>query len=238
MATNIGPIPIHVGGSNIGNDAALNFVGGAYGTLNAGTDVSVYIAPSATTITALNANYGGTPVDGAIGRIRAGSSPYDFVDLRYDSTYAKWYSRTFLISQVGGYGNTSTGTNITYNLITSSTTTLIPWSNLDTAGLKIEGRIAAFLKSSSGANTTSLSLGFRGWNAGDNVATDATTNVTFYSGANEQTTVSTTSVLKDTSWTAAPTLTAKTWLEIGGAIKTSAGTWTIAGITTWLRWTS
>lgn len=48
------------------------------------------IAPGSTvgaTIAAL-----GTPIDGKVGRLRLGTTPYDFVDVIYDAVYGKWVS--------------------------------------------------------------------------------------------------------------------------------------------------
>lgn len=51
------------------------------------------IGPAATTVSALNTAWGGTPPDGAQGFIRVGSSQYGLLPLRYDSTLAKWTSQ-------------------------------------------------------------------------------------------------------------------------------------------------
>src|SRR3990167_8865604 len=57
-------------------------------------------ATVATTVAGL-----GTATDGKIGLIRAGSTPFDFVQVIYDATYAKWVSAPFFIIRNGTGAN-------------------------------------------------------------------------------------------------------------------------------------
>lgn len=61
--------------------------------LNAYVSSDLGVVPVSTTVSGLNTQYyGGAQTNGSVGIIRAGSTPYDFLVLTYDSTYAKWIS--------------------------------------------------------------------------------------------------------------------------------------------------
>src|SRR3990167_6523753 len=67
-------------------------------------------ATVATTVAGL-----GTATDGKIGLIRAGSTPFDFVQVIYDATYAKWVSPV-VASLPSGWGNWSAGSPTTASM--------------------------------------------------------------------------------------------------------------------------
>lgn len=60
-------------------------------------------ATVATTIAGL-----GTPADGALGWLRVGTTPYAFVPLTFDATYAKWVSPQWTVGSVGRYSEDQT----------------------------------------------------------------------------------------------------------------------------------
>lgn len=103
--------------------------------------------PTATTITALNALFGGTPGDGARGFIRGGSTPYQFTPLVYDATYGHWVSPEI---------------NCGYAAVGSSTSSVavpatgvggaIDYGALITAGLTLQIRFGGLSSNTNGAN--------------------------------------------------------------------------------------
>lgn len=174
----------------------------------------------------------GVASDGAMGRIRAGGLPYDFIDLIYDATYGKWVSAT-----IGAGGPYPQGTlNSTgYTDLTVAVYPFLLWRVLSAAGLtpQIRARVSAGVNA--GANTSTLGIALAGNDAGAVASAFGTefgdTSVT--QNAN--------SLLIDTGWQtpsggSLPAVADCLAVKLRGKVSsTSIGkTWT--GAQAWLRW--
>ncbi len=84
-------------GSAVDATEALRALGTAAGTAAAGNDSRFNAALPATTVAGL-----GTAVDGKIGYLRLGSSPYTFTPVMYSSTYGKWVTINARDAGLGG----------------------------------------------------------------------------------------------------------------------------------------
>src|SRR3990167_6003906 len=116
--------------------------------------------------------------DGRTFRLRAGSSPYSFLDLVYDSTYGKWVSHSWFFDQrrleaSGTYlattaSNTGALMSPIYAYWGSQVGPSIPgWRDLDTAGLVPQVRWTATVNTNVGGTTAYLRAGFAGRDFGD-----------------------------------------------------------------------
>lgn len=115
---------------------------------------------TAASVSALNTAYGGTPPDGAVGLLRMGTTPFDFILLIYDATYGKWVSDSWqLIS--GQTGNQNVTAYATFG-----NQTTIPWRNYQAAGLTPQFRITGQVHVNSGTETTTLAVGMAATNVG------------------------------------------------------------------------
>jgi hypothetical protein len=100
----------------------------------------------------------GGDVHGRVGMVRAGTDPYDFVQLTFDAVYDKWVSPPFVVFATLT-GDTTTATTYT----TRAELPPIPWEVLDTAGLKPQFRLTTMLLNGNALYTTTLTLGFCTW---------------------------------------------------------------------------
>jgi|SRR5579872_1190662 len=108
------------------------------------TGTSLAGAVEATTVAGL-----GAAVDGKVGRLRTGSSPYDFTTVIYDATYGKWVSEANIYPMLAS----NTAANSTYAVCTFSTQQpVLPWRGRDTAGLKPQIRVVVTTTIASGDN--------------------------------------------------------------------------------------
>lgn len=115
-------------------------------------------------------------VDGMRARVRAGSTPYDFITLTYDATYAKWVSEpSSYVVKTATVNDTGFTTNTWKQFSTTSDAKLplLPWRVLDTAGLRPQLRVTfqggagatgtftdAFLRPAAYSGDTSGTMGY------------------------------------------------------------------------------
>ena len=183
-------------------------------------------------LTAENATNLGGDVHGRIGMIRGGSSPYDFIQVTFDSIYGKWVSDpSIFCSQIQTVFST---TNTTYTIDDKGTLGISNWLTFDTAGLKPQFRFFAVIAITGGATATAI-LAFQSYDAagtGNGIVEDAAFTVT---------TTGATAALKFTNWTDLPAgVTLDDYLVAAAEIKSSSGaqTATIAAFNAWIRWVS
>jgi len=113
-------------------------------------------AKISSTIGGLNTLFGGTPVDGSLGELILGSTPYDFIGLVYSATYAKWISDAVpLLTGISGNQNVTA-----YTTLGQPTTVL--WDVFANAGLTPQFRIRGQVHVNSGTETTTLAIGIAG----------------------------------------------------------------------------
>jgi hypothetical protein len=95
----------------------------------------------AATISDLNTLWGGTPPDGALGTLRWGVSPYEFLGLVYDSTLGKWVSPSWYVT-IGGSSEYKISNNTTVTTVSSVIQELTRnYAQAHTAGLKLQWRV-------------------------------------------------------------------------------------------------
>jgi hypothetical protein len=104
-------------------------------------------SPGSALVATTVAGLGTAPTSGTNGLIRMGSSPYTFVPLVYDSTYAKWVSPTMTVK----------GTDASVSAFTQNAQAVqfsLPlWSEYVTAGLSVVARATAwYVSNQSNAN--------------------------------------------------------------------------------------
>ncbi len=87
-------------------------------------------AAVATTVAGL-----GTGVDGSIGLVRVGSSPFDFVALLYDATYGKWVSAPWFCHSGSVSVSGTTWSDVLPQRV------IFQWGAFNTAGLKLQGKM-------------------------------------------------------------------------------------------------
>lgn len=113
---------------------------------------------SGATVATTVAGLGGSPASGAVGYLRAGSSPYETVALVYDGTLGAWVSAVHTgVSEIGTAGTTTT--SALYAELTPSDLyrAIVPdYLSLYNAGLRLQALVGGFLSNSGGGNTTSI----------------------------------------------------------------------------------
>ena len=122
------------------------------GALKVSNNVAV-----ATTVAGLGAGQ-----DGKIGLIRAGSTPFEFVQVMYDSTYGKWVSPQIFVGHSQYYNvtwDTHTTTSYTYPPASLGTDVQpigwVPgWRDYDGAGLLPQGRVAGSIRTNTSSGQT------------------------------------------------------------------------------------
>jgi hypothetical protein len=184
-------------------------------------------SPSSTTGSGLPA----TPSGGQPGRIRAGSSPFDFLTLYYDSTLAKYVSAPFVLAGVSAAAPTST--SAVYATLTTAEQygVMWPYKSFADAGLVLQLRTWGLFRNSSGANTTFAAVVVQGVNVGgavSNVVNPEAAEVSVTSG---------TDVGSDSGWVT-PTIAASLDTMWGLLrVKVTAGTGTYTRLMVQGRWT-
>ncbi len=184
------------------------------------------VAVVATTVAGL-----GTGVDGVIGLIRAGSTPFDFKTVIYDATYGKWVSAQEMSATSSGTAQTRTGAT-TYGGFTDSFQVWTPYKVFQTAGLVDQWRTTCLMNCSGGA-TGSVAITLQGWNTGGAIASLTATEFSV------ATTTSATNVGGDGGWTAPASPTSDDFASAHGRFKTSSAAQTVSvtNFCAWLRWT-
>lgn len=191
------------------------------------TGTSLTGATEAATVAGL-----GTGVDGRVGRLRMGSSPYDFIDVVYDATYGKWVSKAEEFSCPAS----NNGVNSVYADVSfAPSPPLLPWKPLDTAGLKPQFR-AVFGCTEAGGDNGGFKIGWFGQDAGGAQQAEVllTTGILTFSNAANQ--------LKDTGWQdIAGGYTVRDFIFMGAQAFTSnnipsAGRLSFSNMTMSMRW--
>lgn len=139
----------------------------------------------------------GSPTAGMLGRLRMGSTPFDFQDLVYDTTLTKWVSP---VRPIFFLASTGLSANNTANVwAATGASGLIPYGAWITAGLTLQIRLSGIMGSS---GTTDAGVVMQtGAVAGSlSAATADVANATVV-GA---------SAIYDTGWIAAPVPTSNT----------------------------
>lgn len=178
--------------------------------MNSFVSADLGVIPVATTISGLNSQYyGGAQTGGSMGLLRTTTTPYDFLAVTYDSTYAHWVSdQTVIIggaSPQGGWtanvwqtiGDYEVWSNATFN------GTIIPYKCYTDAGLSLQVRASAVCKTDAGGHTMNIGCQLTPYA----VAGAAGTSSTDTSLAS---TTSTSFVMIDSGWVNAPSITANT----------------------------
>lgn len=200
------------------------------------------VGPAATTVTALNTAWGGTPPDGAQGLLRLGTTPFRFVPLRYDATLAKWVTEQQWVTWwMGSAGTYAWSGNTTVSTFYSGEFSLLgteDYSLLRTAGLNCQIRFMWLMLNTSastggvsweirsvptetGAFTSSWSgvynsAGTFSANGGGGIGTHVSLTTTYTAIAASDTQASEWHTL-GTTWD-----TSTAWLHIRGAIQSNA----------------
>jgi hypothetical protein len=97
----------------------------------------------------------GTAADGALGLVRAGSTPFDAIALVYDATYGHWVSEVRECGVVTGA--TGVSSNSTSDVAIGCNVTG-PYGNLVTAGLTFQSRCYGYLTETGTGETGSVSM--------------------------------------------------------------------------------
>jgi hypothetical protein len=115
------------------------------------------VATAATSVSALNTQWGSPPPDGAFGRLKAGASPFDFLDVRYDTGLTRWVSEpTWHRLQSASWG--VTGQTLSTNIEVGNRLheAVYPWKVYENAGLTLQmcviGKLGAVATGATGAN--------------------------------------------------------------------------------------
>jgi hypothetical protein len=142
-----------------------------------GADIVEAYAKVATTVAGL-----GTGLDGEIGWLRLGTTPYTFVRLRYDATYGKWVTEEEQIWTDAGLLNFTIPTS-SYQLLTGSSGNffLIPNAKLMyDAGLRIQLRLIGSISNGGGAPPGGVfaAIALDQFNSGENGANSSTPALT------------------------------------------------------------
>jgi hypothetical protein len=193
-------------------------------------------ATVATTIAGL-----GTGTAGRVGFLRLGTSPYDFLSLVYDATYAKWVSQVFPISgttqnglagqvvaRFGAAGWEQTGLAATTEPIIMPAAYL-PHKAYTDSGLTLQQRLVGSFSASAG--TMTITSHNYPQDAADTTL-GADTAVIFANAVAQ-----TADTVRDYGWQNVSPATPKAYLRTIVGMKNSAGVWTgRAEGTLWGRW--
>lgn len=182
-------------------------------------------AAEATTVAGL-----GTPSDGAIGRIRAGSSPYDFLTVIYDSTYGHWVSEERIGKMTTAAGTSTTSGSFANYLAAAQTMAIFPQRVFINAGLTLQLRAFALCNVSGGGITGTFSPIITGFDVG---GADSTT---LAGGTLQVTQTSATRSGIDSGWTSVTPSTTTDLMDFGFLFKTSGGTFSILHAGLLFRW--
>lgn len=153
----------------------------------------------------------GTAYDGKRGRLRLGSSPYQFIDLVYDSTYAKWVSDAFPWVSVFAPTSRLLGYSITSGSTTTMLTAFLRKMEAVAAGLTLQARFIG-----TGVCSVSIASAIVDLIPFDQ-ALSSTSGPSANSGAKQSTTLATSTTNElpiDTGWL--PLAFANSAAELGG----------------------
>jgi len=184
-------------GVTVGTRRKLNFIEGSNITLtiaddNPGEKVDITIAAASNNITVATTVAGlGAGAGGKVGRLRIGSSPYEFVDLVYDSTYSKWVSAPVRQLVTAASINTASATYV--GSASENPLWLPNYKALYDAGLRPQLRWFGTIRNNGGSLGTG---GLRIYDAADGDTADGTNVGT----ADCVTTTSVSNTLKDSGW--------------------------------------
>ncbi len=186
-------------------------------------------------VTAISA---ATTFDGAIAKVRAGSTPFDFMLLMYDSTYAKWVSIDTTHHFMGGVPDSSLAVNDTYVVVAfthGGVHGLLEWEVLDDAGLKPQFKVGGICAADTLNDTVTLALTIR-----DDDEDVAQGSDTAKFAETVFTAPSNTAGATMSDFTDHPSLTAKNYVGFIGWAKASDVTGTNTVATMWcdIRWVS
>jgi hypothetical protein len=167
-------------------------------------------AAVATTIGGLS-----TAANGRIGRLRLGSTPFDFLTVIYDSTYAKWVSEAELLP----LNEDAISTNATTYAGAAEIAVPVKWADYDAAGLKPQVRWRGQLQIV-GGGTASIVLGGKGVDEAG--ALSALVDADKFA-ATEETTTAAAWVVKESAWHEITGVTVEDYLLLGILAKHSTG---------------
>ncbi|MCC6743429.1 MAG: hypothetical protein IT175_06175 [Acidobacteria bacterium] len=202
-------------------------------TIEAGIAAAYTVVPGVATSTAgLPAN----PGDGQPHMIRAGSTPYSFIGLVWDNTYAKWVqpNPVCVLTEIGA-PTTASASFVALSTSSFLYPTIFDFKSLYGAGLRLEFALIVFLTTTNGAETVTFAI------SGDVYDdADATAATVFTDELQTSHTGNTTTTPQRTLWTL-PTYTAptKAHLLLTPRGKVSGGaTGTFRNASVWARWVS
>jgi hypothetical protein len=180
------------------------------------TDIEQQLLGPAATVAGL-----GTPADGSRGLLRAGASPYEFLGLQYDATYAKW------VSPLGfgpfGFVSTFTSTSTSYVAVSDASVRrahIANFKDLYDAGLRLQVWNECDFHNTGAGNTAFIAVAMFEYSSGDPTVTQVGSTV-----GGEITVVGTTHTYKTSGWVDFnPGAPAKQNIVLITEVKVSAGT--------------
>lgn len=176
----------------------------------------------------------GAKIHGRRGMVRAGASPYNFVELVFDQVAAKWVSAPVtVLTQRQALDSTS---STSYVDSTEATGTLLSWDESSDAGLTMVFRYITAIRTTNATHTASSTLQFTPYTVNGVAGTpvDSTDHQLQIQGTTNFT-------LKDSGWQAIPVaVVANDFLliEARKTIENGASQCQISGCTAWMRWVS
>lgn len=170
-----------------------------------------------------------TTGNGNLASLRTGSSPYDFLMLVYDSTYAHWVSEVFMGLTADATGGSTTSAS--YVGTASSFQHGPPWpeGNYINAGLTLQLRVTG-LGSVAGGGTGSVSATITGYNVA------GADSVTLTAGTVAASTASASRVGIDSGWVSVTPSATTDLMRFGLSVKTTAGTFSYLQPGVLFRW--
>jgi hypothetical protein len=173
----------------------------------------------------------GGPYNGQVVRLRLGASPYAFMRLVYDSTYAHWVADERVVA-FGGSNNNNNTANAWQTASAPFSFTMVQYGLFATAGLTLQLRAVAVINSN---GTASLDAGVQctPYNIGGAAGTPSTDAA--LTGMSALTTA--TPTLRDSGWVSAPSFTSADFALIVPRIRSNTnniGTW--SNFTISARW--
>lgn len=174
---------------------------------------------------------------GAQALVRCGASPYDFVLVSYDSTYAKWVSNAVLYcgaftifsvstsGQAWGLAPTRSGGAVV-GIVPNG---FIPYAGPLAAGLTLQARMTSLVAIAAG--TATIDLATQTCNIG------GTYNASVPASGMAQTSTSAAGILKDSGWVDLTPGASADFVILEPSVKSSGGSEvTLTTPTCWYRW--
>lgn len=171
------------------------------------------------------------PGSGAPGRIKAGSSPFDFMTLYYDATLAKWVSAATVVTSKESSATTTTTTGISYGTPIDQVRAMVPQSVFTSAGLAIQMRLVANMRISALGSTAFIACLPQVADAGANWANMVAAEILQLS------TGSSSDITVDSGWTDVSITANGALMRTLIRVKVSANTGTYNDWSVLLRWT-